>query len=359
MKKCLSGLLLATLLLSLSLSPALAATVSVNGSVVSTQTETITTALGGTVAQVLAAPGDHLSAGGALLTLETEKVYALQDGIVRLFGQVGDSAETLTERYGAVAYVEPDAPFTLSASTRKAYDADENKIIHPGETVYLRSTADVKVTGVGVVTTVSGSSYTVEMLSGDLISDDAAYIFRDPEFATESRIGRGSVTRTDPIAYTGTGVVAAYAVQDGSHVKKGDVLFETLSGSYAGNGGSLQTVTVPRSGVVASISAARGGALTEGGTVAEFYADEDLRVEAAVSETDLSAFQVGAPVTLSLTYLEDGAFSLSGVVERISRVGTASESGESEEASFAVIIQPDSTENLYYGMNVVVETTDN
>lgn len=358
MKKCLTSLLQAAILLSLALSPALADTVAVNGTVISLQTEIVTTELGGSVAQVLAAAGDHLNAGEPLLTLETEKVYALQDGTVRLFGEVGDSTESLSERYGAVAYVEPDAPFTLSASTRKAYDADENKIIHPGETVYLRSVADVKVTGVGVVTTVSGSSYTVEMLSGDLDSEDTAYIYRDAEFAAESRIGRGTVSRTDPVAYTGAGVVAVYTVQDGSHVKKGDVLFETLSGSYTSAGSGLQTVAVERSGVVASVSAVRGGMLTEGDAVAEFYADEELRVEATVSETDLLAFQVGSRVTMTLTYLDDGAQAVSGVVERVSRVSKATEGSESEEAAFAVIIQPDSTDSLYYGMNVVVETAD-
>ncbi len=343
----------AVLLGMLVLSSALADTVTMNGTVVSTRTETITAALGGTVGQVHIAAGDHVSAGDKLVTLYAEKVYALEDGTVRLFGEVGDAADSLSSRYGAVAYIEPDRPFTISASTKKAYDAEANKIIHPGESVYLKSVEDSKHTGTGIVTTVSGTSFGIEVISGGLENGESAYVYRSAEYTAVSRIGKGTVSRQDPVAYSGSGIIASYRVENGSAVKKGDVLFETLSGSYAHQTGNLYEITAAGNGVIASVSLNKGGSLAAGGTVAEFYADSDLRIQATVTEEDLQSFQVGDSVVATFTYLDNGEYTVDGVIEKISRTGESADG--SEEASYAVLIRPESADRLHYGMNAVIE----
>ena len=354
MKKSLSCILLALLLTAAMLGGALADAITMSGTVVSIRTETITALMGGTVEKVLVSAGDHVSAGDALATLKTEKVYALQNGTARLFGEVGDSTDMLSERYGAVIYIEPECQYTVSATTKNAYDSEANKTIHPGETVYMKSVDNSRNTGSGVVTSVTSTGYKIEVLDGSFEGSESVYVYRNAAYTNVSRIGRGTVSRQDPIAYTGSGIIVSYNVEDGAAVKKGDVLFETLSGTYTNHGGDLRSVTVSGDGVVASITMNRGAAVAAGDAVAEFYADEDMRVEAKVLEADLQSFRVGDTVTITFTYLDNGEYQVKGVVEKISRTSAAVDE-ETNEASYSVLVKPASTERLSYGMNAVVE----
>ena len=62
------------------------------------------------------------------------------------------------------------------------------------------------------------------------------------------------MARKAPVAYTGEGVIIRFPLENGSEVKKGDVLFETLSGSYSGRTGQLGPICVQEDGGVASVS---------------------------------------------------------------------------------------------------------
>ena len=354
MKKLISLILIAALLAAMLLASASAEVITLNGTVVSTCTETITAALGGTIGDVKVSAGDHVNAGDALAALETVKVYALEDGTVRLFGSVGDSAETVAEKYGAVAYIEPAVRYTVSASTKNAYDDEANRIIHPGETVYLRSMENVKLTGKGIVTNVSGSSYTIELSEHDFSSGENVYIYRSSSFGIMSRIGRGSVSLKDPVTYTGSGIIVKYTAANNGTVKKGDVLFETLSGDYTAKTADLDKVTVTKAGVIASVSLQKGNSVNAGDTVAEFYADENMRIEALVTEEYLSSFAAGDEVAVTFIYLDNGEYTVNGVIEKISRTASSTDE-ETGEASYSVMIRPESTERLSYGMNAVIE----
>ena len=355
MKKVVAVILVLSLLVLSA--AALADSVTMNGTVVSASPQTVTAALGGTVAQVLASAGDRVQTGDAVAVLETEKVYALQDGTVRFFGEAGDSAAMVTDRYGAVAYIEPACRYTVSASTKTAYDLEENKTIHPGETVYLKCTSDSTHTGTGLVTAVSGTSFSVEVTGGDFEHGESVYLFRAPEYTTVSRIGKGSVSRQDPVAYTAEGVVVRYTAENGAAVRKGDVLFETLAGSYANQTGDLCRITAARDGVVSDLSLTVGGAVAAGDAVMTFYPDEAMRIEATVTETDLQYFHVGDAVKAEFTYINGGGFTVAGTVEKISGVGSAA-SEDSDESSFTVWIIPESADGLSYGMNAVISRAD-
>ncbi len=338
---------------TIGFSPASADTVSVNGTVVSSGTEQITAPAGGTVGRVHAAAGDSVKAGDLLVTLETDKVRATEDGTVRFFGEAGDSADALTEQYGGAAFVEPARRYTVSASTKQAYNDAENKDIHLAETVYLKSSANSRNAGIGIVTAASGSSFTVEVTGGTLENGEAVYVFRSPDYATSARIGRGTVSRRDPTAYSGSGTIVTYRVENGSKVRKGDVLFETLPGSCSGDPEHFCEITAEEDGVIASVSVNRGASLAAGDPVAEFYAKGDLRIQAEVSEEYLRFFGDGAGVVLTFTYLDGGAYTLKGTVEKTGRIAS-SVNEETGEASYAVLILPESPERLYYGMNATV-----
>ena len=352
MKKEMTVLIAALVLAAVSCS-ALADSITMNGTVVNVAPQTITAPLGGTVKDIYVLAGDQVSAGDVLALLEGDKVYALEDGTVRFFGDAGDSAEMVANRYGAVAYVEPACEYTISASTKQAYDKEENKNIHPGETVYLRCVDDSKHTGMGIVTSVSGTSFSIEVTRGAFANGESVYAYRSADYATTARIGKGDISRQDPVAYTGDGVIVRFAVKNGSQVKKGDVLFETLSGSFAHQTEDLNVIKAAADGVVSSLSLNRGDSVSAGSAAAELYPDEFMRIEATVTETDLQYFSVGDAVKVELIYLEDGEYSVEGVVEKISRIGKTS-SDDGEEASFTVYIIPAETEKLLYGMTALI-----
>ncbi len=351
MKKAMTVLL--TLMICACLaSGALADSVTMSGTVVNTRTETVTSLYGGTISEILVSAGDKVRAGETVAELATEKVYALQDGTVQLFGETGDSAEMVTSRYGAVVYLEPACEYTISASTRNAYDLEENKIIHPGETVYLKGLTS-KNTGTGLVTAVSGTSYTVEVQTGEFENSESVCIYRSEDCSTTSKIGKGSISRQDPVAYTAEGIIVRFTAENGAEVHKGDVLFETLSGTYSNATGDLCRIAAEKDGVVATMDLTVGSTLAAGDTVMTFYPDDAMRLQATVTETDLQHFHVGDAVNAEFTYLNGGDFSVNGTIEKISGIGSA-ESEDSEESSFTVLIIPENTENLAYGMNAVI-----
>ena len=352
MKKILSVLAAALLLVSVSCS-ALADSATMNGTVVNVAPQTITAAFGGTVKEVAFSAGDQVKAGDILVALESKKVYALEDGTVRLFGEVGDSAEMVTNRYGAVAYIEPACEYTIAASTKTAYNREANKTIHPGESIYIQYAGYSKNTGAGFVTSVSGTSFNVEVTSGDFLNGETVNIFRQENFAASSRIGKGTIERQSPVAYTGEGVIVRYSVADGDQVKKGDVLFETVSGSFINQREDLTVIKAPTDGVIASISLSQGDTVEAGTAALELYANESMRIEASVTETDLQYFSVGDQVKIELIYLENGEYTTTGTVEKVSRIGAAA-GQDSEEASYTVYIIPAETEKLLYGMTAVI-----
>ena len=128
-------LCLAALLLCLLSASAATNDVAISGSVINIGPTDISATFGGTVSGISAHVGDHISTGDALASLSGQKVYALQDGTVHLFGAIGDSAEAVADSCGAVVYIEPADAYSVSASTKNVYEGEENKIIHPGETV--------------------------------------------------------------------------------------------------------------------------------------------------------------------------------------------------------------------------------
>ena len=353
--------ILLSLCLTLGCAAALADSVTVTGKVVSTETEIVTAPIGGTVSKILHAAGTHVDAGEPLVSLNTTVVYAQENGVVRIFGAPGDQTESVAARFGAVAYVEPDYSYTISASTKSAYDAEENRIVHPGETVYLRGYSETKHTGKGRVTQVSGTSFTVEVDSGNFSSGETVNVYRKSSYLASTRIGKGTLSHTDPVAYTAeASSIVRFAVEDGASVQKGDALFETLSGQFDFLNMTGNQITATRSGIISAVSVTPGTAVEKGAGTVEIYPDSAMRVEASVSEINLRYLSVGSKVTVEFPYLQEETVSVKGTVERISFLadGTNPEATEenstSDEAYYLVYIAFDPVENLRYGMSAVV-----
>ena len=349
MKKA-TAILLA-IVMAVGTSAALAESLELTGTIRATQTVTLTAPAAGKIEMLSVMPGDHVEADAPLASLQTTKIYAEQDGVVRIFGQPGDSIAALTVRYGGVAYVEPAQRYTISASTRKAYDADDNKLIHAGETVYLRSSSNMKVVAAGTVTAVAGSSYTVEVDGDAFESDTSVNIYRSVDYSAASKIGNGKVSQADAAIYTGSGYLVQLHVQSGQQVSAGDLLYETLEGSFAPGTAAINTVFAEAPGVIASVNVNRGRTVAADEALLDFYPDAGMRIVAPVPEGELSRLAPGMTVQFMLP---DGGETEQWLVGQVEKISLLAEESEAYGATYDVYIIPEAVDHLRYGMTVSI-----
>lgn len=323
------------------------------GQVVSGDKALITAPFGAIVESLSVGVGDRVEKGDHIACMNTVKVYAACEGTVSgVFGSEGDSTEGVTERYGAVMYIEPMRKYTITASTEKAYNLSENKFVHIGEEVCLRCTADGSHQGRGVVTGFGddNSKYYVEVFAGEFSMEETVDIFRQSDYAASSRIGRGTVAATKPVAVKGTGSIIKLHVANGDYVEKGEVLFETVDGTLNGLYSPGSDIVSDVSGVVASVEAGAGASVTKDGTILTIYPDDALEIEVPVAESQLSMIAVGDAVTIEFSWDPEQQTLFDGTVTGISYINSA-ESGEPVYTA-TVSFTPDATVRI--GMTVLV-----
>lgn len=311
----------------------------------------VTAHIGGTAQGMDMIAGQRIEAGDVIVTLEPEAVKAQQSGTVRgIFAQNGDSVDVVTNRYGAVVYVEPDYVYTLTADTDYAYNLDENKFVHTGEIVYLTCTDNTNMKGTGVITSVSGSDYTVEVTEGTFGIGDTVNIFRSEDRLSKTRIGRGEVSRVNPVAYTGTGSVYNVLVREGEHVEAGDVLFETLSGTFDAYYATGNQVVSDVSGIVETVNVSNGADVSKDDKVITVYPDGSMYIEFSVNEMDLKEIREGDKVEIEFLWNEGEESRVKGEVVFVSMISADDNANYTARAVF------DADENIRIGMTAVVYT---
>ena len=349
--------------LALLLSPAaLADSITFTGTVTASETYEVYAPIGGKVQAVAGDVGDHVDADTVLVELSTTKVYAEEDGTVTgVFGQPGDSAETISGLYGAVVSIEGGSVYSIAASTTNAYNTTATKFVHVGENVYLSCYSDGSHTGTGVITAIEGTSYTVRVTSGQFLVGETVNVYRGDSAVSTKRIGRGTLNRTSPTAVTGSGSIVSIAVQPGDSVQRGDLLFETLDGDFDGLYMSGSAITAGISGTISQLNATQGSAVQKDDVVAVLYPDGAMRIEASVEEANLSSIHVGDPVSVELIWNQDEEVAYPGTITGISAIADSTEAqgGETESAvTYTVYIGFTPDENTRYGMSAVVTTQD-
>lgn len=330
-----------------------------SGEVTADCAQVIAAPYGGIVEQVAVRVGDSVSIGDPIAVVETSKTYAMTDGTVSgVFANEGDSAEGVKERYGALVYIEPINRYTLSCSTEKAYNSSENRYIHIGETVYLSCTKDGSHQGRGLVTAIdkeNESAFTVEVTGGEFYMGETVNVFRDAQYATESRIGRGTVGRTAPVAVTGEGSVLRLHVRPGDKVERGELLFETVNGTLDGLYAPQTQVVSDRAGVIASVDASNGTAVEKGAKIATIYPEEQMQVKMVISEADLTDVKVGGSASIEFNWDADSGRRYAGTIASISYLSEKDEStGSPQGAEYVAYIDFEPDETVRIGMTVVV-----
>lgn len=309
-------MLCAALALVLSLSCAIALGATANAVIVAPKTVKVTAPYAGTLLPFDLRTGDAVSEGDVLFSYDVTPIYAQRDGVVSaVFAKAGDDASGVLSHYGSLAVIEPTNPKYLAANTSQAYDKEENKIIHAGETVYLKY-SDEK--GVGIVTSVSGENYVVEIMSGDFKLRNNVSIYRSSGRDYDTCIGKGYVTRYDDQIIKGSGRIAAVHVAAGQSVKTGDLLFSVVD---AQSDVKAQTkLKSPVNGAVTLLNTISGAQVYRGQLLCEIADLEQLELSVEVDEMDLSAVSVGGSMTFTLDAYGEETFA--GTVTEIKPIGT-------------------------------------
>ena len=318
--------------LTLTASCALAATAAAK--IVAPNTEKITAPFAGTLLPFDYETGDSVSAHETLFTLDTTPVYATQAGTVSaVFASVGDDASGVAAHYGALAVIEPKNALYIDASTDQAYNDADNRYIHAGETLYLKLSNDK---GTGVVTSVSGKKYTVEILSGSFDVDDTVRCFRESTTPSDSEVGRGKVTR-----YADVQVNA-----NSDAVEVGDLLFELVDAQSEKN--ASRSIAASKDGVITSMNTASGAQVYRGQLLCEVADLSTLELSAEVDELDLNSIAVGDTLSYTLDAFDGETFT--GTVTQIYSVGTKKQNA----TYFDVRITLPAGKTLLPGMNGTV-----
>jgi len=284
----------------------------------------------GTVEAVAAEAGQRVAAEETLIRLRADRTFASQDGTVSLV-----SAKTGDAVGGTVLELAPVERYTIHCTVDKAYQSTASTLVHSGETVYVKCTADGTHRAIGVVTQIDGSEYRVMTLGGELYVGETVYLYRDADFTAAQRVGIGTVLVSDTETYSAEGELTLLRVQPGDAVERGQLLYETGGGE----------ITAPAGGIVASVSCQPGDAVAKGDAVAEIVPPEAVCAEIQVEETDVTRIAVGDAAWITCAGQEESA-AIPGEVVAISAIA--------ESELYAVWVRPAQGDALPLGMSVSV-----
>lgn len=275
LKKSLS--LLATL--ALAASPALAETYA--GTTVAARTTALVSASVGVLESLALLPGQAVEAGETIGSTRVEKVFAAWNGTVALcHAEAGDSVD------GTVLEISPTSRYTVYCTVDGAYNSPETELVHIGEQLYLRCTANGTHKAVGIVTSIDGAEYQVEVIGGELYVGETVNLYRDADFSAAQRVGVGTAVGAEPVDYTASGTLIELCVQEGEAVERGELLFTWAQSDET-------QIVSPAGGVIVRVLAAPGDMLQAGQSVAELVQAGDVRIEVQLSAADAARIQVG------------------------------------------------------------------
>lgn len=325
-------------------------TLHIDGQIEAIRTKTISAPFSGMVGDFSVREGDLLEAGKEMFSIGTTPVYADFNGkVTGIFAQPGDSAASVISRYQALCYLEREELYTADCSTSGADSDNEDKIVHVGEVVYLKSSNDKDRTGVARITGVEGRSYTIEVISEkNMRLNEQIKVYRDEDHNSDDCIGSGRLKRIDPVAVTAEGYVNSVHAMDGQYVKRGDLLFEVVSDMLDGMHGSDGIVSIEEDGILLSISVQSGARIEKDAPMATYCEIGDMQLVCSVDEDDLEHIAVGKEAMVTLDAYPNAP--LTGHVAKIASASTTQGS-----ANFEVTIELPENDLTRVGMNASVE----
>lgn len=330
------------------------AELSYEGVVIAGETVPVTAPFGGRVSGVTQRAGGWTEAGETLAEIQTTLNYAPVEGtITGLYAVAGDGTESVTERYGAVLYIEPTHKYTMAATSEKAFNSSENYFIHLGERVYLTCSSDGSHQGTGIVSGLTDSGYNIEVTGGEFYLNEKVDVYRSSDWSRESRIGRGTVSRAKPVAVKGSGSILKLHVQNGDFVERGELLFETVEGVLDGLYAPDNRVVSPVTGVVSSVEKNTGDTAAKGDALMKIIPADSFQVQFNVPEADLFILREGQPVTMELYWDNASGGTYTGVITAISHMSDEQKEATDRKTYKAYVsFEPD--ERVRLGMTMIL-----
>ena len=302
-----------------------------NGSVTALETVQVTSPAEGVLERLDLETGAWATEGEDAGAVRAEKVFAPFDGtVVSVGAEEGDRVS------GTVLEISPVSLYTVTCTVTDVAKTPENALIHVGETLYVRCTADGSHRAEAVVTAVTGAEFTAETTAGELYVGETVWLYRDAAYDSASRVGKGTVTAHDPLTVSADGVVTVLRVQPGDRVERGQWL---LSVSSSGD----DAVVVPGTGIVTGVKAAAGDQVKEDQELAEIAVSCAIRAEVSADEAAL--FEAGQ----AWAYIRGDDLHETLRPCRVSRV-----LADMGDASAVVEFIPEDETVLPVGMNVTI-----
>lgn len=348
-KKMTAILLIAAMILPLG---ALAEdTIQIDGQIKALKTKTIVAPYTGIVGDYSACVGDEAMENDILFALSATPVYADFDGtITGVFAEPGDSAASVQARYKALCYMERTELYTAQCSTSGADSDNEDKIVHVGELVYIKSSNNSDRKGVARITGVEGKNYTLDVISEkDMRLNEQIKVYRDDGYSSDYCIGSGRLSRIDPVPVTAEGYVRSVYVKEGQQVSRGDLLFEIVPDALPNMEGCDGNVKMPDDGVLLSILVQSGEQIAKDTPMATYCESRDMQLVCAVDEEDLERIALGMEVTVTLDAYRNT--TMTGTVAKIASASSEEGSG----ARFDVTIKLPENDLVRIGMNATAE----
>ncbi len=219
--------------------------------------------------------GDTVRAGEIAGNIRLTRSFAPADGTVEAIHlEEGDEID------GTVLEIDPVSAYDITATAEGAPRTRENALVHSGERLYVRCTADGEHTAAGRVTAIDGESYHVEITEGALYIGETVRLYREEDYTEESCVGSGTVAASSLITCTGEGKLAELFVAEGDAVQKGQLLWTSASTGET-------EVVIPADGVVTGVLAARGDLVSEDGVLARIATRTILSVPAEAEDAEI------------------------------------------------------------------------
>ena len=286
-----------------------------NGTVQAASWDDVTAPYSGTVLPFDWETGDAVESGATLFEMMTTDVTAPEAGTIRyLFAKAGDSSEAAMATYGAVLAMQPSSLKRISCTYRGAYNSNKTKHLHVGDKVWFKVGSDK---GEGVVTSVKGSKFIVEITDGSFGVGKTADVFINSKRRNEDKCGTGKVYQRDDLMIKASGRISEMLVSVGDKVKKGDVLLRVMSADA--DAGASPVISSPAGGVVGTLGVSPGQQVWKGQLLCQVLHSDDPEVVAQVDEMDLGDLQVGDRLPVTLDTNESKV--LTGTVTEISALG--------------------------------------
>lgn len=290
-----------------------------NGAVTAAEYVDLVAPYSGTLLPFAVEAGDEVKAGEQLFEMMTTTIYATEPAEVKaVYAGPGSDAMAVMSRYGGLIVMQPELKLQIAASVLQGYNSQKNRYVDIGESLYLRSERTGNAKGEAIIVGISGTDYIADVVKGEFVVGESMNLYRDDDYESRDSVGRGVVTRRDPLLAAGQGRVAEVFVNRGDTVAAGTPLLTLMSPDASPDASPL--VSVPANGVIGQIAVAPGQQVWKGQVLARLMLTDQLEVTAQVDEIDLNDLWIGDEVYVVLDTDKD--WIIEGEVTEISRLGT-------------------------------------